>query len=486
MAKTQVALVLAGGASLGAYIAGALDELLSALRQSEDYEIDIVCGASAGALTAALLAHALCFGDGAPALHRVWVEQVDMADLLTAEMPDEGAPGILSGARVSELVAEYTRWPDSGRAGRRAAFCAPGLRVAMTLTNLTALPYPSRVGQPASGRVEPLIQYRNAEQQNFRLGPAIRPTDPLWQEMGAVVRASAAAPYFFPPVRLRRRAGTLDDDSQYIEKPLFDGEAEFWYTDGAFLNTLPVDLAWYFAQQAGGTLENRRIVVIRPTRTDARPVDRTPSAPGLLAFTGALLAAGLTESSTQRFEHETLLPPPRPLPPREVVTRDLPGVDPPPVELLERFALVIPRPGDRRLRGTHLNLFGGFLDQQFREYDFRRGAADARRLARDVLGIRYSGHEEAYYVPDADLALRGTAPDRDAHDDIPTYADLDYFPSSRFPGQTVRAAFEAALDRRIAALVRHWDAPGPDMLIDPFVRTAMQTYVRNRLPMLWG
>jgi predicted acylesterase/phospholipase RssA len=65
--KKRVALVLSGGVSLGSYIAGALDELLRWLEADGDFEIDVITGASAGATTAALIAHGLLPGrrDGA-------------------------------------------------------------------------------------------------------------------------------------------------------------------------------------------------------------------------------------------------------------------------------------------------------------------------------------------------------------------------------------------------------------------------------------
>jgi predicted acylesterase/phospholipase RssA len=60
MPKTKVALVLSGGSSLGSYIAGALEELLKAFAAAIDkYEIHIMTGASAGATTAAIIAHGL-------------------------------------------------------------------------------------------------------------------------------------------------------------------------------------------------------------------------------------------------------------------------------------------------------------------------------------------------------------------------------------------------------------------------------------------
>ncbi len=72
MPKTKIALVLSGGTSAGAYIAGALDELMRAFSHTDKYEIDIITGASAGATTAALLAHGLWYRGGNTRLEHVW------------------------------------------------------------------------------------------------------------------------------------------------------------------------------------------------------------------------------------------------------------------------------------------------------------------------------------------------------------------------------------------------------------------------------
>ncbi|HUS13999.1 MAG TPA: hypothetical protein VM536_03180, partial [Chloroflexia bacterium] len=201
-----------------------------------------------------------------------------------------------------------------------------------------------------------------------------------------------------------------------------------------------------------------------------------------LHYVQQLLGAVTTESSAVKFQQEVVLPAQQAA---DSGTRDLPGVDRPPVEVIDRFALVIPRPTDRRLRGNHLEIFAGFLDQQFREYDFRRGAADGRRVAQDVLHINYPGRPDPlFYTPDEDPAFR--LPGATAQDDLPTYASLDAIPSTVDPHRSVRAVFESALDTRLAALIGNWDGPGPDMLLDPVVTHVVQQYARQRLPGLWG
>jgi len=106
MAKKQVALVLCGGASLGAYIAGALDEVLLAFRQTDQFEIDIITGASAGALTGALTAFGLRYQDGQPPLHDCWVKKVDATQLLAPDLAPNEPFSIFNPRRLHEATLE--------------------------------------------------------------------------------------------------------------------------------------------------------------------------------------------------------------------------------------------------------------------------------------------------------------------------------------------------------------------------------------------
>src|SRR5687768_2338376 len=221
MPKKRVALVLSGGSSLGSYIAGALDELMRAFADAADtYEIDIITGASAGATTGAFIAHGLSYRGGETSLHNIWVDQVDIVDLLDPDLPEGEPPSVLSSRRLQELAMQELLWKDGANQGKRAPFRAAELTFAMTITNTTPLSYISRIHQPASRRAEPYIEARNAEHESYALS-STQPTDPLWQRIGEVARASAAIPFVFPLVKLARRA---DDTNQYAQKPNFEGE----------------------------------------------------------------------------------------------------------------------------------------------------------------------------------------------------------------------------------------------------------------------
>lgn len=475
MEKTRVAFVLSGGSSAGAYIAGALDELMRAFHATDKYEIDIITGASAGATNAGLIAHGLCYRNGETDLHRVWVDGVDIVDLLDPDIARDDPISVLSARRLRRLAEDTTTWRADAGPGSRASFCAPELTVAMTLSNSVPLSYESRIPQPTATGAETFVQKRNAELESFVLDDGVGPRDPLWERIGRVAQASAAIPFIFPMVRLNRSA---DDRRQYIQHPSFSGERQFWYYDGGTYNNLPIDLAWHFITESAlldgvDPLKNRRVVVIDPWRNDHALVTEDAEYPDLLSYAFNMLRDVRTESSMIQFDKEIV----RPL--ADVAgAKAFPGVLRPPVDLLRTFALVIPREGEPSLRCVHLNHLSAFLDRKFREYDFRRGAADARRVATLIFNIDYDQRPEPFYNPDAD--------DQDIGD-ISDYAALDDIPSARDPERNVREVFEEALEKRIRALVGHFNLPGPDNpLTDAIVTRIVMGVVLGKLPDLWN
>src|SRR5919106_6432778 len=100
-------LTLSGGASLGAYEAGAAAGLVLAARyldaeESQETSVDAIGGASAGALVSFFTAHALLEGlDPEALLHETWVERVTLP-LLRAK--DSNA--LLSFDELRERVPE--------------------------------------------------------------------------------------------------------------------------------------------------------------------------------------------------------------------------------------------------------------------------------------------------------------------------------------------------------------------------------------------
>ena len=82
MAKLRIALMLPGEASLGAFEAGAMSALLVGISAhnkqagSEEIVVDVISGASSGALTAVIAARMLLSGqDPVAPLRRAWVQE---------------------------------------------------------------------------------------------------------------------------------------------------------------------------------------------------------------------------------------------------------------------------------------------------------------------------------------------------------------------------------------------------------------------------
>ena len=107
MADLRLSLTLSGGASLGAFQAGAVAALLvgfdhARCEEGSDVRVDAIGGASAGSLVGLLTAFSLLEGaDGPRLLSRAWVEEVDLELLQEgdADAPAQpgGGPGPLSG-----------------------------------------------------------------------------------------------------------------------------------------------------------------------------------------------------------------------------------------------------------------------------------------------------------------------------------------------------------------------------------------------------
>ncbi|MGF1536934.1 MAG: patatin-like phospholipase family protein [Elainellaceae cyanobacterium] len=159
--RRNIALVIAGGASLGSYEAGVMTELLYALEylnrtrkpNEPEYVIDVITGGSAGALTAALTARIMMYDTKARSrLYEAWVERIDIVELMRR------APGnaILSKEVIRSLAQELIV-DGTGEVANRtdvASFAPRALRLGLSLSNMNGIDYalPALSSAMATGR----------------------------------------------------------------------------------------------------------------------------------------------------------------------------------------------------------------------------------------------------------------------------------------------------------------------------------------------
>lgn len=213
---TNLALVLGGHASLGAYTAGALTEILFALeddRGPEAPRVSVVTGSGSGALSAALAARSLVVNPGlVPWIERIWVDALDAGHLLGSGRPDRSS--LLDPSPLEELTL-HTVAGGPAADDRTAAALGEELRVGLCLVPAdsgrgrsrgpggpvaeTRAPDPARGADdgdpeetPGDGAPPPDAA------AVFRLRARHSAGDPVWGKLRRALLAAASAPMALP------------------------------------------------------------------------------------------------------------------------------------------------------------------------------------------------------------------------------------------------------------------------------------------------
>ncbi len=259
---TRIALVLGGGASLGSYIGGAVTEIIRAVegnRQRETVVIDVITGASAGALNAALAARCLTVNRHLlPWIERAWVDGADASVLLNPARPER--EGWLDISVLDELTRTLV---DSDAASDDGASKAAGksVRLGFTLANLYGVPYDYRyrfLNEPErsfGARV-------HTDNIRFDLTTKSRAGNPVWGEIAGAAVASASFPFAFPSRRIGRRKADYPG-ARLSAGP--DGKVDMWYLDGGLFDNAPLGLARDLVElETGHRNDDRRYLFVEP------------------------------------------------------------------------------------------------------------------------------------------------------------------------------------------------------------------------------
>lgn len=282
----RVAIAISGAVSLGSYEAGVAFELVDAIGQHNEHNrhnphkqilIDVLSGASAGGMTAAILAQKLRFARQALAhpfnndLHQAWVKDVDISGLLSSEFGDNPSHSLLSTNYVHHVADKMLlqRYNAGSPATAVHPAAAAEIHLALALSNLNGVDYAVDAFKNASldNASGKFIQTRY--QDSFtRVVCAATDHRDFWQELAHAACACGAFPTAFAPQTLER----CYSESDYSAKALPFGKAHFNYVDGGTFNNYPLGMAKTLVNQLDKNpqdSDSRYFIYISPNSKDS-------------------------------------------------------------------------------------------------------------------------------------------------------------------------------------------------------------------------
>ncbi len=252
----RLAITIAGAVSLGSYEAGVLSEVVDAIRQhnvdpattpDEKIVIDVLTGASAGGMTAIILAQKLLFsadefrGSYDNPLYDAWVRRIDLKGLQATQAGEPALHSLFSsdlidGIAREILLSRYNAAPVPPQ--QRHAAVGDQLRVGVALTNLNGVAY----GYP----VKPSGQFTYIEycdQLTRHVVAASCDNADFWQPLTHAAVGSGAFPVAFRPPDISRSARDEQDYPPQNMLPWSTDPRLFTYTDGGVLQNQPLGIA---------------------------------------------------------------------------------------------------------------------------------------------------------------------------------------------------------------------------------------------------
>jgi len=251
----RVAVAISGAVSLGAYEAGTMFELVRAIDEhnanndNPRIEIDVLTGASAGGMTAALFAQKLLFD--AEALtnetdnvgYKAWVEMADIEGLLTPLPGDNQANSLLSNGFVKNIADSLInkRYEFEPTDANRHAASAREIKLGLAMSNLNGVDY--QVDTFKNG-VEGLTggfftQTRFQDRYTTTL-TTTSDNKVVWEDIAIAARGCGAFPIAFSPEPLRRK---WDNDDYKGRDAVAFKPRHFSFMDGGTFNNYPLGMA---------------------------------------------------------------------------------------------------------------------------------------------------------------------------------------------------------------------------------------------------
>jgi hypothetical protein len=254
MGKLRVGLIISGAVSLGAYEGGALAALLVGLEAlRDDVVIDIIAGASAGAMTGLLSARCLTLGaDPVATMLKSWVDLPDVHLLATH---DDASP--LSSEVLAKGAADIlgTQLPPPSAPPQ-----ADVVHLSMALVHLGGLGY--RISDLAATTSVDAVTH--LDWLDVQFGPGATGADFIAAANAAL--ASGANAVGFPPRLVPRSAADIAclEAAGLHNVPGKDGS---WYTDGGTIDNEPFGRMLDLIGDLGDDDDARLLLMVHPLPT---------------------------------------------------------------------------------------------------------------------------------------------------------------------------------------------------------------------------
>ena len=259
--KIKLALITSGAVSLGSYQAGVIYELFSLLEKfgkKTTYEIDVITGASAGAVNSVIFALAMMYDpDIIHYVKEIWIENLDLSVLL--EKVEHPENSLLSHRVIKQMKTELLSKVKKSQ-NKELPFFPKKVKVALTLSNLSGIPYSIFFKNKKEGF--PLTTFADwfiLELQQGNKDPKVIQSI---EQMIDIAIASGAFPFAFPAQSIKR---DWKDYQHTAIKETPSGELEFIYVDGGVFNNEPINRAKELADDLDDERTKRIYFLIDPS-----------------------------------------------------------------------------------------------------------------------------------------------------------------------------------------------------------------------------
>jgi hypothetical protein len=268
----RVAITVAGAVSLGSYEAGVIYELLQAISThnkaatNEDGKIyvDVLTGASAGGMTAAMVSQRLMYdsesleGETTNVLYQAWVERISLLGLARMHWKERKWHSLFSSDLIDSIgktmLVESMKAEGSGphAAVEQVNGVPETLRVGLALTNLNGIDYMI----PILGSDEGGFNYTSSlDQKLFDVKAGEQSDAAKWDQMCAAAVGSGAFPVAFRPKAVQH---AIDEYGDRLPT-----DKRLWQEGKTYVDWIYGKSPWPFVHSDGGVLQNQPLGIAK-------------------------------------------------------------------------------------------------------------------------------------------------------------------------------------------------------------------------------